>query len=329
MSRYYDGPVSDHFDGARFFDPHGAPPRSRRDLLRWFIDRHWHATKSKWPAWAPSPYVDRPPTRVEGASWRISYVGHASLLIQTTGLNMLLDPVWSQRASPFRFVGPKRVNDPGIAFADLPPIDVVLVSHGHYDHLDVTTLSRLAAAHRARVITPLGNDTIVRNHDPLIATESYDWYDRVNIGSGVAVTLVPTRHWSARNLSDRNMSLWASFVIETPGGRIYAVGDSAYGDGRHFREARQRHGPLRLAILPIGAYEPRWFMSDQHMNPAEAVQAFTDCGVELAIGYHYGTFQLTDEPIDAPAVALAEALKAAGIPAERFRALQPGQVWQL
>ena len=135
MSRYYNGPVSDHFDGARFFDPHGAPPRSRRDLLRWFVDRHWRATKSKWPAWAPSPYADRPPARIDGAAWRISYVGHASWLIQTAGFNILLDPVWSKRASPFRFAGPQRVNDPGIAFADLPPIDVVLVSHGHYDHL--------------------------------------------------------------------------------------------------------------------------------------------------------------------------------------------------
>ena len=171
MSRYYAGPVSDHFDGERFFDPRGAPPKSRRDLLRWMVDRRWRATKAAWPAWAPSPYADRPPARVEGAAWRISYIGHASLLIQTAGLNLLCDPVWSMRASPFRFVGPKRVNDPGIAFADLPPIDVVLVSHGHYDHLDVVTLSRIAAAHRARVITPLGNDAIMRNHDPAIAAE--------------------------------------------------------------------------------------------------------------------------------------------------------------
>jgi len=190
MSRYYNGPVSDHFDGARFFDPHGAPPRSRRDLLRWFVDRHWRATKSKWPAWAPSPYADRPPARIDGAAWRISYVGHASWLIQTAGFNMLLDPVWSKRASPFRFAGPQRVNDPGIAFADLPPIDVVLVSHGHYDHLDLTTLSRLAAAHRARVITPLGNDTIIRNHDSAIRAEAHDWENRVDIGAGIAVTLV-------------------------------------------------------------------------------------------------------------------------------------------
>jgi L-ascorbate metabolism protein UlaG (beta-lactamase superfamily) len=329
LSRYYNGPNSDHFDGERFFNPRGVPPRSRRDLLRWYVDRRRRATKAKWPVWAPSPYADRPPARVEGAGLRISYVGHASLLIQTAGLNMLLDPVWSKRASPFRFLGPKRVNDPGIAFAHLPPIDVVLVSHAHYDHLDVATLSRLAAAHRPRVITPLGNDTIMRNHDPAIAAEAHDWEDQVNIGAGCVATLVATRHWSARNLSDRNMSLWASFVVEAPGGRVYFVADSGYGDGGHFRDARERHGPFRLAILPIGAYEPRWFMRDQHMNPAESVQAFIDCDAELALGHHYGTFQLTDEPIDAPLIALADALTDAGISTQRFRTLRPGVVWQL
>jgi len=329
MSRYYNGPISDHFDGERFFLPYGMKPRSRRDLFRWYVDRHWRGTKAKWPAWAPSPYADRPPARVEGAALRISYVGHASFLVQTAGLNLLLDPVWSERASPFGFIGPKRVNDPGIAFADLPPIDAVLVSHGHYDHLDVATLSRLAAVHRPRVITPLGNDVIMRNRDPAIAVEAYDWGDRLEIGAGVSVTLILMQHWSARNLSDRNMSLWASFAIEAPGGPIYFVADSGYGDARHFRAARERHGPLRLAILPIGAYEPRWFMRDQHMNPAESVQAFIDCGAELALGHHYGTFQLTDEAIEAPLNALAEALRAAGIPAKRFRTLRPGQVWEL
>ena len=327
MSRYYSGPVSDHFDGERFFDPQGAPPRGRPDLRRWLVDRYWRGTRVKWPAWAPSPYVDRPPPRVAGNDCRVCYVGHASFLVQSAGLNILLDPVWSTRASPFRHVGPKRVNDPGISFVDLPPIDIVLVSHAHYDHLDVTTLSRLASAHRARVITALGNDTIMRAHDKKIAAEAYDWHDRVVIGRNATVTLVPTRHWSARNLSDRNMALWASFVIETAAGRIYFVGDSSYGDGGHFRDVRERHGPLRLVLLPIGAYEPRWFMADQHMNPAEAVKAFGDCGAEHALGHHYGTFQLTDEGIDAPLVALAEALREANIASERFRALQPGQVW--
>jgi L-ascorbate metabolism protein UlaG (beta-lactamase superfamily) len=329
MSRYYQGPVSDHFDGERFFNPFRSPPRNRWELLRWRFERRWRGTGAKWPAWAPSPYADRPPARVDGQALRLSYVGHASFLLQTAGLNILLDPVWSARVSPFRLIGPKRVNDPGIAFADLPPIDLVLVSHGHYDHLDLATLSRLAAGHRPRVITSLGNDTIMRNGDPAIAAEAYDWGDRVAIGNGVAVTLVPTQHWSARSLSDRNMSLWASFIIEAPGGRIYWVADSGYGDGRNFHAVRERHGPLRLAILPIGAYEPRWFMQSQHMNPAESVQAFIDCGAERALAHHFGTFPLSDEAIDAPVTALAAALQSAGIAAERFRALRPGQVLEL
>ncbi len=327
MPRYYHGPPSDHFDGERFFLPGSVPPRGRRDLLRWQMQRR--LGRAKWPDWAPSPYVDRPPARVAGRALRISYVGHASFLVQTAGLNVLLDPVWSKRASPLRFIGPKRVNDPGIAFADLPPIDIVLVSHGHYDHLDLATLSRLASVHRPRVIAPLGNDAIMRQHDPAIAAEAYDWEDRIDLGVGIGLTLVPAQHWSARTLFDRNMSLWASFVIEAPCGRIYFVADSGYRDGRHFRAAGERHGPLRLAILPIGAYEPRWFMRGQHMNPAELVQAFIDCGAEFALGHHYGTFQLTDEAIDAPLVALSDALRQANIAAGRFRTLRPGQVWEL
>ena len=157
-----------------------------------------------------------------------------------------------------------------------------------------------------------------------MAAKAYDWHDRVAIDQNKAVTLAPTRHWSARNLSDRYMSLWASFVIEAPAGRIYFVGDSGYGEGRHFRDARKRYGPFTLGLLPIGAYEPRWFMADQHMNPAESVKAFIDCGAERALGHHSGTFRLIDEPIDAPLVALREA----EIPAERFATLWPGQVWQ-
>src|SRR5262249_19671674 len=317
--------VSDHFDGTRFFDVNGAQPRSFADLLRWRLSRGG----SKWPSWAPSPHADRPPHRIEDRSWRISFVGHATVLLQTAGLNLLIDPVWSERVSPLSFVGPKRVNDPGIAFEALPPIDAVLVSHCHYDHLDLPTLSRLAAVHAPRVIAPLGNDTIMRGHDKAIAAEAHDWGDRVALPGGAAVTFVPVQHWSARGLTDRNKALWAAFVIETAAGRIFHVPDSGYGGGLYFRRAREQHGPFRLAVLPIGAYEPRWFMRDQHLAPAEAVQAVLDCGAGLALAHHVGTSQLTDEEVDAPTRALAEALAAAGIAPERFRALQPGQVWQL
>jgi L-ascorbate metabolism protein UlaG (beta-lactamase superfamily) len=261
--------------------------------------------------------------------WRVAFVGHVTVLLQTAGLNILIDPVWSERASPFGFIGPKRVNDPGIAFADLPPIDVVLVTHNHYDHLDAATLTRLAQAHGPRVITPLVNDTIMREFAPTFRTEAHDWGDRVELGAACAVTLVPARHWSARGLFDRNKALWCAFVIETPAGRIFYVGDSGYGDGGHFRHVRERHGPIRLACLPVGAYEPRWFMREQHMNPEEAVRAFHDCGAEQALGHHFGTFPLTDEPHDAPAQALAAARRAANIAPERFRLLRPGEVWEL
>jgi L-ascorbate metabolism protein UlaG (beta-lactamase superfamily) len=324
-TRYHHGPISDRFDGLRFHDPHGAPPKSTLDLWRWRRSRR----PAAWPDWLPSPYADHPPARVDGRNLRVSYVGHASVLVQAGERNILIDPVWSARASPFAFVGPKRVNDPGIAFDHLPSIDTVLVSHGHYDHLDATTLSRLAAEHRPRLVVPLGNDAIIRSFDPAIAVEAYDWHQTVMLAPEVRVTLVPLRHWSARGLRDRNKSLWAGFVIDTPAGRVYHVSDSSYGDGYRFREARERYGPFRLAIIPIGAYEPRWFMADQHMDPHEAVQAFLDCGAEFALAHHHGTFQLTDEPIEAPAQALAAVRQTAGISADRFRVLQPGEVWEL
>src|ERR1700730_257126 len=322
-SRYYDGPISDHFDGVRFLDSDGVPPRGIRDLIRWWSS----GRRSEWPLSYPSPFSDRPPPGGSGSRLRVAFIGHASALIQAGGLNVLVDPVWSERVSPVTFAGPRRVNNPGIAFEALPEIGAVLVSHCHYDHLDLATLSRLAATHRPRVITPLGNDAIMRRHDEAIRAEPYDWGDRVDLGA-LAVTLMPMRHWSARHPFDRNKALWAAFSIETPAGRIYHVGDSGYGDGRRFREARE-HGSIRLAILPIGAYEPRWFMREQHMDPEESIKAFLDLGAALALAHHHGTFQLTDEAIDAPERALIEARSAAGIAPERFRVLKPGEAWEL
>lgn len=323
----YDGPVSDHFNGLHFFDPDGAPPKSLAEVLRWQFGGG--RNRAVWPDWAPSPHADTPPERVDGDKVRLSFVGHASWLIQTGGLNVLVDPVWSTRVSPVAWAGPKRHNDPGVAFEHLPKIDVVLVSHGHYDHLDIATLSRLAKNFAPRVVTPLGNDVTMRSSDPTIKVEAFDWHDCVELGGGIAVHLVPTRHWTARGVFDRNKALWASFVLETPAGKIYVVCDSGYGDGGHFRRVAEKHGPLRLAILPIGAYEPRWFMRDQHMNPEDAVKALADCGAQAALGHHHGTFQLTDEAIDAPAKALVEALDTAKIPQERFVAMKPGQVVEI
>jgi len=322
-TRYYSGPVTDHFDGTRFVGRYAAPAKRASDFWRW--QRSYN--KTQWPEWVANKEATRPPARVTDNSLRVTYVGHATFLIQIAGLNILTDPIWSERASPFTFAGPKRHRNPGIAFEALPPIDLVLVSHCHYDHLDLATLSRLAATHRPRIITPLGNDTIMRSHDAAIAAEARDWNETIAVNANVAVSLTPARHWSARQLFDRNKALWSAFVIDTPAGKIYFVGDSGYGDGEHFRDVRARHGAIRLAILPIGAYEPRWFMGDQHMNPDESVKAFRDCGAEFALASHFGTFQLTDEAIDAPVIALDDARAAAGISRERFRALDPGEFW--
>jgi len=318
----YSGPVSDHFDGVRFFDPDGSPPKSFGDLLRWQRE----GGRAQWPDRAPSPFADTPPARVMSGV-RLAFVGHASWLIQTAGLNILVDPVWSERASPFSFAGPKRVNDPGIAFDKLPQVDAVLVSHGHYDHLDIATLSKLHLKFAPKVVTPLGNDLTMKSYDSAINASAFDWHDRVELGNGVAVTLVATRHWTARGMFDRNKALWASFILETPAGKLYIVCDSGYGSGIHFRRAREKYGPFRAAILPIGAYEPRWFMRDQHMNPEDAVKALADCGAEQALAHHHGTFQLTNEAIDAPVEALAVALKAADVASEKFRVLKPGEVF--
>lgn len=259
---------------------------------------------------------------------RVVLIGHASYLFQVAGRNILVDPVYAKRASPVRFAGPKRVNAPGIAYADLPPIDAVLITHNHYDHLDGPTIARLWQDHQPLIVAPLGNDAILRGYDETMHVETHDWGESVDLGAGITVHLTPANHWSARGFNDRRMALWCAFVLTTPRGVHYHVGDTGLGDGALFREIRARFGPPRLATLPIGAYEPRWFMQPQHMNPADAVEALGLLGADQALGHHWGTFKLTDEGIERPVEALGEALTVAALPPERFLALRPGQVWE-
>jgi L-ascorbate metabolism protein UlaG (beta-lactamase superfamily) len=318
---YYQGPVTDHFDGLSFTD--GRPvTKGLIDIWRWQTSKRERET---FPAHYPAPPQDKPPASVEGL--RIVHLGHASFLYQMDGRNVLVDPVYAERASPFSFAGPKRVNEPGVAFADLPKIDAVLVTHNHYDHLDLATLERIHRRDAPRMIMPLGNDTIVRARIPDARTEAHDWGDRVALSDAVAITLVPTYHWSARGAFDRRMALWASFVIETPRAKIFHVGDTGYHDGSLYDELGAKYGPFDLAVLPIGAYEPRWFMSDNHMNPEEAVKVMTSLRAKQALGHHWGTFQLTDEGIEHPPEALKAALAAAGLAEERFRPMRPGLSW--
>lgn len=323
---YYKGPVTDHFDGKRFFNPGGVEPGGFSKVLQW----RFREKPQPWPPAVASPYPQaRPDARIEGNRLRVTMVGHASMLIQTQGFSILTDPVWSERVSPFTFAGPKRANQPGIRFEDLPPIDVVIVSHNHYDHLDIATLKRLVRIHNPLIVTPLGNDTIIRRSIPQARIETMDWGSRFDYGHGLVFHCEPAHHWSARGVNDRRYALWAAFVIETPGGLIYHIGDTGFHDGINYKAAREKYGRFRLAILPIGAYEPRWFMKAQHQNPEEAVEGMRLCNAAYAVGHHWFTFQLTNENIYHPERELHAALHAAGISQERFPALQPGAVFDV
>lgn len=322
-NRYYQGPPSDHFDGVCFFNP-GQPSTDRglAAMLRWKLA----GGAAKWPKFVPVTAA-KPEARAAGL--RITMVGHATLLIQAAGVNILTDPVWSERASPFASIGPRRVTAPGIVFDDLPPIDVVLISHCHYDHMDVAALQRLQAVHAPLMAMPLGNDAIVRAALPDARCVVGDWWDRLDLGAGLSTTLTPAYHWANRWPTDVRMALWSGHFLNTPAGSIWFVGDTGYGDGAIFKQVRQRLRAPDVALIPIGAYEPRWFMSDQHVNPAEAVRILCDVEARYALGIHWGTFQLTDEAREAPRLALATALSAASISPRRFVAATPGGIYDL
>ena len=320
---YYTGPVTDHFNGKQFYLA-GLPSTDKSifDILRWrFFGKH-----SPWPEVVPARSGLKPDARVEGI--RITSIGHSSFLIQTAGLNILIDPVWSDRASPFKRIGPRRSNPPAVALADLPPIHAILVTHNHYDHMDTVTLDKLWQTHRCTIISPLGNDTVIRKDAPDVQVQTGDWWQSFPLSDDVRITIVPAYHWSARRFGDRRMALWGGFVLDTPKGRIYCAGDTGYQDGKIFAEIRRRCGAPRIAVLPIGAYEPRWFMRTQHTDPAEAVQIATDVGAQHLLGAHWGTFSLTDEPWDEPPKLLAEAMKKCAPSGITALPMKAGDIWE-
>ncbi len=312
--------VTPHFDGTRFSNPGHVKTSSVPGYL-------WQRLTNAPKAWPDQVAVTQtvPSSAVNDGSCRVTMIGHATVLIQVAGLNIVTDPVWSERASAVAFAGPKRITMPGVALTALPHIDVVLISHNHYDHLDVPTLRELDARSRPRVIVPLGNLGLVANSMPNSRVSEHDWGAIVPLAGSTTVHLEPMLHGSGRSPIDQQRTLWSAFVVKAGGRTIYHLGDSAYGDGRLFRETGGKYGGFDLAILPIGAYEPVSFMGDSHMTPADAVKVKTDVKARRAFAHHFGTFQLGFEAYDAPVKALLAALTEARFDSSDFPASAPGQ----
>jgi L-ascorbate metabolism protein UlaG (beta-lactamase superfamily) len=281
-----------HFDGKRYYNPDAPQARGLLDVLRWKLTSR--------PALSPSFISDVeeciPPSTVEGSGLRATVVNHSTVLLQQQGSNILTDPIWSERASPLSWIGPRRRRKPGVSWKDLPSIDAVLISHNHYDHLDLVTLRRLAARGDSTFIVPAGCARLLGSENIGPAHE-LDWGESLSL-AGFTVHCVPALHFSSRGIFDRNRTLWCGYVIESQERLVYFAGDTAFG--RHFAQIRQRFGSPHLALLPIGAYAPRWVMSPVHMAPDEAVRAHEILAAKTSVAIHHGTFKLTDEGIDTP-----------------------------
>lgn len=314
----YQGPPSDHFNGEKFYNIGNVSANGGLQVLRWMLTRD----KTDWVDNLDENYKDAPPRVVKGDSLRITFINHATLLIQTAGLNILTDPIWSERTSPVSWAGPRRKKLPGIRFEDLPPIDLVVISHNHYDHLDIPTLQRLSNRDAPQIYTPLGVAQFLEQ-EGIKHAKDMDWWDKVQLQEEVQLHCVPAQHFSGRGLGDRDATLWAGYIIHTPRGNIYFAGDTGYGP--FVQEIKKRFNNIRLALLPIGAYKPEWFMRPIHVNPAEAVQMHLDLNARQSIGMHFGTFQLADEGEQEPLEALSKALKQKNVKKHQFITLREGE----
>ena len=286
------------FDGRRFANLSGRKANGGVQVLRWMLTRQ----RSRWPGTVLDAPAPAPMARVSDGSIRATLIGHSTVLLQVAGLNILTDPIWSACAGPTSWLGVKRVRPAAIAFEDLPKIDVVLLSHNHYDHLDRPTLKALVKRDDPPIVTGLK----VGRSVPFRRVTELDWWQSRALSERITATYVPAEHFSARGPFDRNASLWGGFVLETPSGAIYFAGDT--GHGPHFAAIHERFGPMALSFIPIGAYAPRWFMAPVHITPAEAVAASLTVKSNVTLPIHFGVFPLADDAFDDPTIALAAAL---------------------
>ncbi len=325
---YYRGPPSSHYDGAHFRNPDGdatSSPHGIGAFLRVALRLRRAEAAAPWPdhvATHPGK-----PAQVSGRGRMVAtWIGHSTVLVQAGGINILTDPIYAERAGPWGLLGPKRVRDPGIAFADLPHIDLVLVSHDHWDHMDVAALKRLWDRDRPLIVTSLGNDTILQQHG--IPAVARDWGQRVPVRPGIAVIVERVHHWGSRCGADRDRALWSGFTVTLPGGNLFFAGDTGWGDGRWPVEAA-KDGPYRLALIPIGAFRPREVMRPNHIDPVAAVDVFRRIGAGSALAIHWGTFKLSSEGMYDPPRLLHAALARQGVAHRRFKALEVGVNWDV
>lgn len=317
--------VSDieHFHDGHFFNPESSRVAgvSRRGGLWQLLRAKLFRDQEVWADW-PKSVENRPYSPPDPRLPSVTWIGHSSFLLCLGGVNVLTDPVFSPRCSPVGFAGPKRVRAPGMSIAALPRIDLILLSHNHYDHMDIQSLRQIRRRFpEAQIVTSLGNAAFLARKCLHRAVE-LDWWEHVDIGP-VSITATPARHFAARTLWDRNKTLWVGFMLSYQGQKLYFAGDTGYT--RFFLDIYERLGAPDLALLPIGAYKPREMMASVHMDPFEAVQAFLTLRARRAVAMHFGTFQLTGEPIDEPPKKLAAALVENDIHPDRFYVLDVGE----
>jgi L-ascorbate metabolism protein UlaG (beta-lactamase superfamily) len=308
---------SDHFDGRRYYNP-SIPKRSFWEILRWRLKRK----VKPWPHIVSKKQKVQQKRTKQGES-AVTFINHSTVLLQLDGWNILTDPIWSERASPLSWMGPKRVSQPGIMFEDLPPIDIVLLSHNHYDHMDIATLRRISNEHQAAFFVPKGNQAYLKSKGIATKVTELDWWDHVDFAPEHCLYFVPSQHFSARGIFDRNKTLWGGFVIKGPKQMIYFAGDTGFSS--YFAEIKKRLGSPTLSLLPIGAFEPRWLLRSVHLSPEEAVKAHLILGSKQSMAIHFGTFQLADEDINTPILELEKSLQNHHLPAECFWVLKPGE----